>query len=105
MAPKHQSLSLTSSFHKGGPMNHTYYHISHHHQQSLISMVSVSADVVGSSTSQSVIFYTASSIVGRGEAGAYLQQSTGGRQGSPWTGHQSIAGQHTNNQAHTHSYT
>ncbi|MED6238880.1 hypothetical protein ATANTOWER_031615 [Ataeniobius toweri] len=44
---------------------------------------------------QSVIFYTASSIVGSGEAGAYLQQSMGGRQGTPWTGRQSIAGQHT----------
>ncbi|MED6273966.1 hypothetical protein CHARACLAT_011712 [Characodon lateralis] len=35
------------------------------------------------------------------EAGAYLQQSMGKRQGTPWTGHQSIAGQHTNNHAHT----
>ncbi|MEQ2216365.1 hypothetical protein XENOCAPTIV_015081 [Xenoophorus captivus] len=46
--------------------------------------------------SQSFIFYTASSIVGRGEAGAYLQQSMGGRQGTPWIGRQSIAGQHAN---------
>ncbi|MED6241345.1 hypothetical protein ATANTOWER_010441, partial [Ataeniobius toweri] len=35
----------------------------------------------------------------------YLQQSMGGKRGTPWTGHQSITGQHTNNQAHTHSYT
>ncbi|MEQ2221689.1 hypothetical protein ILYODFUR_018276, partial [Ilyodon furcidens] len=35
---------------------------------------------------------TAYSIVGRGEAGAYLQQSMGKRQGTPWTGRQSIAG-------------
>ncbi|MEQ2255018.1 hypothetical protein ILYODFUR_009519 [Ilyodon furcidens] len=33
--------------------------------------------------------------VGRGEAAAYLQQSMGGRQGTPWTGRQSMAGQHT----------
>ncbi|MEQ2316614.1 hypothetical protein AMECASPLE_034181 [Ameca splendens] len=52
---------------------------------------------------QSVIFYTASSIVGRGKAGAYLQQSIGGRRGTPWTGRQSIAGQHTNNHTHTHT--
>ncbi|MED6239748.1 hypothetical protein ATANTOWER_010579 [Ataeniobius toweri] len=45
---------------------------------------------------QSVIFFT---------AGAYLQQSVGGRRGTPWTGCQSTAGQHTNNQAHTHSHT
>ncbi|MEQ2227280.1 hypothetical protein ILYODFUR_036080 [Ilyodon furcidens] len=50
-------------------------------------------------------FSTAYSIVGHGGAGAYLQQSTGRRRGSPWTGRQSIAGQHTNNHAHTHSYT
>ncbi|MED6281260.1 hypothetical protein CHARACLAT_019434, partial [Characodon lateralis] len=31
---------------------------------------------------------------GHGEAGAYLQQSMGERQGTPWTGRQSIAGQH-----------
>ncbi|MEQ2182745.1 hypothetical protein GOODEAATRI_025381 [Goodea atripinnis] len=53
----------------------------------------------------SFIFYTTSSIVGHREAGAYLQQSTGERQGTPWTGHQSITGQHTNNHAHTHSHT
>ncbi|MEQ2240185.1 hypothetical protein ILYODFUR_012205 [Ilyodon furcidens] len=43
--------------------------------------------------------------VRRGEAGAYLQQSMGGRWGKTWTGRQSITGQHTNNHAHTHSYT
>ncbi|MEQ2169798.1 hypothetical protein GOODEAATRI_028852, partial [Goodea atripinnis] len=48
----------------------------------------------------SVIFFTASSIVGRGEAGAYLQQSIGGRRGTPWTGHQPITGQHINNHSH-----
>ncbi|MED6247433.1 hypothetical protein ATANTOWER_001359 [Ataeniobius toweri] len=52
-------------------------------------------------TSQS--FSTAYSIVGHGEAGAYLQQSTGRRWGPPWTARQSIAGQHTNNHAHTHT--
>ncbi|MEQ2292433.1 hypothetical protein AMECASPLE_023136 [Ameca splendens] len=41
--------------------------------------------------------------VGGGEAG--LRQSMGGRRGTPWTGRQSIAGQHTNNHAHTHSHT
>ncbi|MEQ2170827.1 hypothetical protein GOODEAATRI_004253 [Goodea atripinnis] len=57
--------------------------------------------------SQSVIqsFSTTYSIVGHGGAGAYLQQSMGKRRGTPWTGRQSIAGQHTNNHAHTHSYT
>ncbi|MEQ2295607.1 hypothetical protein AMECASPLE_016110 [Ameca splendens] len=50
-------------------------------------------------------FSTASSIVGCWEAGAYLQQSMGERQGTPWTGRQSITGQHTNNHAHIHSYT
>ncbi|MEQ2297991.1 hypothetical protein AMECASPLE_000554 [Ameca splendens] len=50
-------------------------------------------------------FSTAYSIVGCGGAGVYLQQSMGERQGTPWTGRQSIAGQHTNNHAHTHSYT
>ncbi|MEQ2263220.1 hypothetical protein XENORESO_004711 [Xenotaenia resolanae] len=50
-------------------------------------------------------FSTAYSIVGHGGAGAYLQQSMGKRQGTPWTGRQSIAGQHTNNHARTHSYT
>ncbi|MEQ2303238.1 hypothetical protein AMECASPLE_014686 [Ameca splendens] len=50
-------------------------------------------------------FSTAYSTVGRGGAGAYLQQSMGERQGTPWTGRQSIAGQHTNNHTHTHSYT
>ncbi|MEQ2284998.1 hypothetical protein AMECASPLE_027321 [Ameca splendens] len=43
--------------------------------------------------------------VGGGQAGAYIQQSMGKRRGTPWTGRQSIAGQHTNNHAHTHSYT
>ncbi|MED6236982.1 hypothetical protein ATANTOWER_017080 [Ataeniobius toweri] len=38
---------------------------------------------------QSAIFYR---FCHRGEAGAYLQQSMGGRRGTPWTGHQSIAG-------------
>ncbi|MED6247235.1 hypothetical protein ATANTOWER_013619, partial [Ataeniobius toweri] len=33
------------------------------------------------------------SLVGHGEAGAYLQQSLGGRRGRTWTGRQSIAGQ------------
>ncbi|MEQ2164327.1 hypothetical protein GOODEAATRI_005561 [Goodea atripinnis] len=44
------------------------------------------------SVSQS--FSTAYSTVGHGGAGAYLQQSMGERRGSPWTGCQSIAGQH-----------
>ncbi|MED6270905.1 hypothetical protein CHARACLAT_014901 [Characodon lateralis] len=43
-------------------------------------------------------FSTATSIVGRGEAGAYFQQSMGRRRGIPWTGHQSIAGQHRHTQ-------
>ncbi|MED6231511.1 hypothetical protein ATANTOWER_023448 [Ataeniobius toweri] len=58
--------------------------------------------------SQSVIFYTASSIVDHGEAVAYLQQSMGGRRGTPWTGRQSIAGQHRHTQykqPRTHSFT
>ncbi|MEQ2160356.1 hypothetical protein GOODEAATRI_032841 [Goodea atripinnis] len=49
-----------------------------------------------------------SSIVGHGGAGAYLQQFTGGRRGSPWTGRQSIAGQHRHTQdkqPRTHSFT
>ncbi|MEQ2238574.1 hypothetical protein ILYODFUR_034559 [Ilyodon furcidens] len=49
-------------------------------------------------TFQSFIFYTASSIVGRGEAGAYLQQSMSGRRGTPWTGRLSITGQHRHTQ-------
>ncbi|KAK5623102.1 hypothetical protein CRENBAI_019761 [Crenichthys baileyi] len=53
---------------------------------------------------QSVIFYRLFHSGSQG-AGAYLQQSMGEWQGTPWTGRQSIAGQHTNNQAHTHSYT
>ncbi|MEQ2183710.1 hypothetical protein GOODEAATRI_000773 [Goodea atripinnis] len=56
--------------------------------------------------SQSVIYYSASSIVGSGEAGAYLQQSMGGD--TAWTGRQSIAGQHRHiqdKQPHTHSFT
>ncbi|MEQ2303598.1 hypothetical protein AMECASPLE_018590 [Ameca splendens] len=48
------------------------------------------ADPLLPTVSQS--FSTASSIVGRGEAGAYLQQSMGGRLGTLWTGHQSITG-------------
>ncbi|MEQ2231284.1 hypothetical protein ILYODFUR_037989 [Ilyodon furcidens] len=49
---------------------------------------------------------TASSIVGCREAGAYLQQSIGRKQGTPWTGHQSIAGQHRQDrQPHTHPFT
>ncbi|MEQ2271955.1 hypothetical protein XENORESO_011850 [Xenotaenia resolanae] len=49
---------------------------------------------ISQSTAQSVSqsFSTAYSIVGRGEAGAYLQQSMGERQGTPWTGRQSITG-------------
>ncbi|MED6274087.1 hypothetical protein CHARACLAT_012926 [Characodon lateralis] len=54
--------------------------------------------------SQSVIFYRLFQSGSRG-AGAYLLQSMGKRRGTPWTGHQSIAGQPTNNQAYTHSYT
>ncbi|MEQ2280245.1 hypothetical protein AMECASPLE_017715, partial [Ameca splendens] len=50
-------------------------------------------------------FSTTSSIVGLGGAGAYLQQSMGERLATPWTGRQSITGQHTNNHAHTHSHT
>ncbi|MEQ2282000.1 hypothetical protein AMECASPLE_036033 [Ameca splendens] len=37
-------------------------------------------------------FSTAYSIVGHGEAGAYLQQSMGERRDTPWTCRQSIAG-------------
>ncbi|MEQ2234845.1 hypothetical protein ILYODFUR_035579 [Ilyodon furcidens] len=50
----------------------------------------------------------ASSIVGRGEAGAYLQRSMGERRGTPWTGRQSIAGQHRDThdkQPFTHPFT
>ncbi|MEQ2256642.1 hypothetical protein ILYODFUR_026208 [Ilyodon furcidens] len=46
--------------------------------------------------------------VGHGGAGAYLQQSMGERQGTPWTGRQSIAGQHRaiqDKQRCTHSFT
>ncbi|MEQ2231961.1 hypothetical protein ILYODFUR_006077 [Ilyodon furcidens] len=56
----------------------------------------------------SIIFYTVYSIVGHGEAGVCLQQCTGERQGPPWTGHQSIAGQHRdiqNKQPCSHSFT
>ncbi|MEQ2247702.1 hypothetical protein ILYODFUR_011904 [Ilyodon furcidens] len=49
-------------------------------------------------------FSTTYSIVGHGGAGVYLQQSMGRRHGTPWTGCHSIAGQHTNNHAHTHPY-
>ncbi|MEQ2238732.1 hypothetical protein ILYODFUR_036242 [Ilyodon furcidens] len=55
----------------------------------------------------SFICYTASSIVGHGGAGAYLQQSMGERRGTPWTGRQSIAGQHRDiqdKQPSTHSF-
>ncbi|KAK5600621.1 hypothetical protein CRENBAI_001351 [Crenichthys baileyi] len=61
--------------------------------------------ITSSLTSVSQSFSTTYSIVGRGGAGVYLQQSMGERQGAPWTGCQSIRGQHTNNHAHTHSYT
>ncbi|MEQ2242828.1 hypothetical protein ILYODFUR_000795 [Ilyodon furcidens] len=44
------------------------------------------------------IFYNTSSILCRGGADAYLQQSTGERRDTPWTGHQSIAGQHRDTQ-------
>ncbi|MEQ2281833.1 hypothetical protein AMECASPLE_034423 [Ameca splendens] len=53
-------------------------------------------------------FSTTSSIICCWEAGAYLQQSMGRRQGRPWTGHQSIAGQHKHTedkQPCTHSFT
>ncbi|MEQ2312045.1 hypothetical protein AMECASPLE_026962 [Ameca splendens] len=43
-----------------------------------------------------------------GGAGAYLQRSTGERRGTPWTGPQSIAGQHRDTQDKqpcTHKYT
>ncbi|MED6286574.1 hypothetical protein CHARACLAT_007408 [Characodon lateralis] len=56
----------------------------------------------------SFIFFTAYSIEGHGEAGAYLQQSTGGKRDTPWTGRQSIAGQHRDTQDKqpcTHSVT
>ncbi|MEQ2229398.1 hypothetical protein ILYODFUR_018397 [Ilyodon furcidens] len=43
--------------------------------------------------------------VGCGEAGALSPAVYRQEAGSPWTDHQSITGQHTNNQAHTHSYT
>ncbi|MED6252942.1 hypothetical protein ATANTOWER_019662 [Ataeniobius toweri] len=61
---------------------------------------------MGEPVSQS--FSTASSKVGRGEAAAYLKHSMGGRRGTPWTGHQSIAGQHRHTQDKqpcTHSFT
>ncbi|MED6249213.1 hypothetical protein ATANTOWER_011007 [Ataeniobius toweri] len=56
----------------------------------------------------SLIFYTTSSIQGHGGAGAYLQQSTGERQGTPWTARQPITGQHRHTQDKqpcTHSFT
>ncbi|MEQ2192635.1 hypothetical protein XENOCAPTIV_014743 [Xenoophorus captivus] len=56
----------------------------------------------------SFIFYTAYPMVGHSEAGAYLQQSMGERHGTPWTGRQSIAGQHRDiqdKQPGTHSFT
>ncbi|MEQ2310534.1 hypothetical protein AMECASPLE_009988 [Ameca splendens] len=46
--------------------------------------------------------------MGHGGAGAYFKQSTGKRWGTPWTGRQSIAGQHRNTQNEqpcTHSFT
>ncbi|MEQ2276964.1 hypothetical protein XENORESO_015964 [Xenotaenia resolanae] len=43
-----------------------------------------------------------SSVQGRGGAGAYLQQSTGERWGTPWTGRQSIAGEHKDTNNHIH---
>ncbi|MEQ2278968.1 hypothetical protein AMECASPLE_004702 [Ameca splendens] len=57
--------------------------------------------------SQSVILYHFfhSGLWG---AGAYFQQSTGERWGPPWTGRQSIAGQHRDTQdklSCTHSFT
>ncbi|MED6246092.1 hypothetical protein ATANTOWER_012749 [Ataeniobius toweri] len=54
------------------------------------------------------IFYTAYSIVGHGGAFAYLKRSTGKRLGTPWTGRQSITGQHRdtqNKQPRTHPFT
>ncbi|MED6268468.1 hypothetical protein CHARACLAT_022764 [Characodon lateralis] len=48
--------------------------------------------------SDSFIFYTTYSIVGHSGAGAYLQQSTSERQGTPWAGRQSITGQHRDKQ-------
>ncbi|MEQ2248763.1 hypothetical protein ILYODFUR_022375 [Ilyodon furcidens] len=51
------------------------------------------------------IIYTAYFIVGHG---AYLQQSTGERQGTPWKGVQFITGQHRDiqdKQPCTHSFT
>ncbi|MED6281437.1 hypothetical protein CHARACLAT_021607 [Characodon lateralis] len=56
----------------------------------------------------SFIFYTTYSIVGHRGAGAYLHQSMGKRQGTPWTGRKSIAGQHRDiqdKQPCTHSFT
>ncbi|MEQ2243672.1 hypothetical protein ILYODFUR_009232 [Ilyodon furcidens] len=72
------------------------------------SSSSVSMLLVYKSSKSSQSFSTASSIVGHGEAGAYLQQSMGERRGTPWTGHQSIAGQHRltqDKQPCTHSVT
>ncbi|KAK5611591.1 hypothetical protein CRENBAI_014682 [Crenichthys baileyi] len=47
----------------------------------------------------------ASSVQGCRGAGAYLHQSTGMRWGTPWTGHQSIAGQHRDKQSYAHPFT
>ncbi|MED6250379.1 hypothetical protein ATANTOWER_031929 [Ataeniobius toweri] len=58
-------------------------------------------DQIGNKDKQSVIFYRLFQLVG--EAGAYLQQSMGERQGTPWTCCQSIAGQHTNNHTLIHT--
>ncbi|MED6238553.1 hypothetical protein ATANTOWER_024547, partial [Ataeniobius toweri] len=55
----------------------------------LVSECSLHVGQVGSQNYDN----TASSIVGHGEAGAYVQQSMGRRWGTPWTGRQSIAGQ------------
>ncbi|MEQ2255902.1 hypothetical protein ILYODFUR_018692 [Ilyodon furcidens] len=47
------------------------------------------------------IFYTCLSLQDCRGFGAYVQQSLGQRQGTPWTGRQSITGQdRTNNHAH-----
>ncbi|MEQ2169894.1 hypothetical protein GOODEAATRI_029701 [Goodea atripinnis] len=56
----------------------------------------------------SFIFFTAYFIECHKGAGAYLQQSMGERQGRPWTGHQSITGQHRDiqdKQPRTHLFT
>ncbi|MED6243880.1 hypothetical protein ATANTOWER_029101 [Ataeniobius toweri] len=57
----------------------------------------------GASYIHSFIFYTTYSIEGHRGAGAYLQHFTGEMQGTPWTGCQSITGQHRDIQD-THSH-